>query len=123
MERNAALVHVQAPGDFCAAKPAGDGDFDAFPACLEGALQCLLHGTSVRNPALQLVGYGPGNQTCIEFRLLDLFDVQLYAFAYDLLEVRARLFDTLTAAANHDTGSGGMNRGDHLIRLSFDIDR
>ncbi len=113
---NLALNLFLGAGNFRSTQASADHDADALRVGAHGFLYGLLHGTAERDTLLQLLRDAAGHQVGIQFRLADLHDVQPDALLGLFLKSRAQLINLFAALADHDTGSGRVNRDRDLVR-------
>ena len=64
-----------AAGNLGISQSAGTTYLYSFGSCLDGAEDSLFHGPPVGYAAFNLLGYRPGYQVCIQFRLAYLLDI------------------------------------------------
>src|SRR5437773_1789165 len=113
------------PGDaghLSAAQPAGTLDLDALRSQTHRALHRLLHGTLVRDALVDLLGDTLGDELCLEFRLVNLLDVQLDLLPSALLQRSLQIVNLRTTLADHDPRLGGEDRHLDLVRRALDLD-
>ncbi len=92
----------------------------AGPLCV---LHGTLHGTTERDAVDQLIGDTLGDQCGVEFRRLDLHDVELdLLVAGDLGDHLAQLVGLCTTTTDHDARTGGVDVDAELVAGALDLD-
>ena len=89
---------------------------------LGGTEECLFHRPAVCNTALNLVGYCPGDQISIKFRLGHLLDIQPDPFPDKLLQLGSHFINPLSPSSDNNTGTGGMDGDEYLMGLALNLD-
>ena len=86
-------------------------------------MNCTLHRTTEGNAIGELVCNALGDECSIEFRGLDLNDVELDArVTSDLGDHLAKLVCLGTFTTNHDARAGSVNVDAELVTGAFDLD-
>ena len=113
VERSTSFLEHLAAGHFSAADTAADLDLDAFCTNPHRGSDGHLDGAPVGHAALDLAGDAVGDDRSVNFRALDLEDVDLDVFLRNLLELFLQTVDFLAALADDDTRTGSVD-GDAL---------
>ncbi len=96
-------------------------DFYSLSSSLNSAKDCLLHCPPKSDTAPKLVGYRPGYQIGVKFRLLNLPDIQLNLLPYKVLKEESHFINSLSSPPDYDARASSINSYRHLIRLAFNI--
>src|SRR5690606_18490895 len=94
-------------------------DLHALGTAAHGLLDSMLHGTSVRHAALDLLRNAFGDQPCIGFRNLDLFDAEVDLLANLSLDEAANALNVCTLLADNDARLGSVKRDIDLVRTAL----
>jgi len=118
VQRNLALNLFLGACNFSTAQSATHNDLNALGIGSHGLLDCLLHSTTERDALLQLLSDAASNQISIQFRLADLMDLDLDAFACQSLQAAFEALNFFAALPNHDTRLGGTDANSDLVGSS-----
>src|SRR4249920_1635652 len=122
VQRHPALAIELGPGHLRAAETARALHPDPLGAALHRALDRLAHGPPEGNPAGQLLGDALSDQLGIDLGILHLEDVQLDLLGGQLLQVTANAVRLGAAAADDDTGPGGVDVHPYPVPGPLDLD-
>ena len=122
VQRHAAFAIPFDAGDFRAAETAAAVDADAQRAQTHRRLHGALHHAAERDAALELLGDVFGHQLGVDFRLADFDDVQMHFVGGVFLHVALQLLDVGALLADHDAGTGRVDRHAALLVRALDHD-
>src|SRR5699024_5654804 len=122
VQRHAALHLLHLAAHVGTAEPAGQADLDALGAPSHRLLHRVLHGASVANSALQLLGDALGDQLRLGFGDLDLLDLDIDLAAHLALEELAQAIDVRPLLADDDARLRGVERDVDLVGSPLDLD-
>ena len=97
-------------------------DLDALGAHAHGTKSGGLDGAAIRHAALNLLGDGACNDVGIEFRSLDLVDVDLDFLAGELHQFFLQLVDFLAALADDHARTSREDGDSDIFQGTFDGD-
>ncbi|MNC55560.1 hypothetical protein D3C75_1050960 [compost metagenome] len=97
-------------------------DLDALGTNTHGVLYGALHGATEHYAAFQLLSYALRNQHSVEFRLADLFDVDVHRHTHLLGQVLTQLLDIFTFLTDNDTGTSGVDGDACSLSRTMNID-
>src|SRR5665811_2132986 len=109
MQRNPTLAVRLPSGHLGSTQAARALHADTEGAGLLYGLDGTLHGPAERHPAGELIADALGNKSGIEFRLLDLLDIELNSIVQtsDLFDLLLQAVGFGSTTANHDAREGG----------------
>ena len=122
MQGHTAFTVELGTGHFSATQTAGALDTDTLCACTLCGLDCLLHCTAECNTRCELLCDALCNQLSGEVGVSNLEDVQLNLLVGELLELAADAVCFCATAANHDTGTSGVDVHTHAVTGTLDLD-
>src|SRR5688572_6262067 len=108
--------------DFGAVQAAGDAHFDAARAEAQRRFDGLAHGAAERDALFELHRHRLADQLRIQFRLLDLLDVDEDLAVGPLLDLLLQLVHFLSLAADDDAGTRGVDVDLQVARGALDLD-
>ena len=109
MQRHATFVIDLRACDLSTAESTCDTHLDALRAEPHCVLNNPTHRTAELHAALELLCDVLRDEQCINFRLADLFDVDVHRHVHHPREFAAQPLDVFTFLANDDTGPRGVN--------------
>jgi len=121
MEWNSTIIKGFDSGHLSAAQSAAAGYLDALRAHTHSCGNRFLHSASETDPLFNLASDAVANQLSIEFWTTNLLDIDVDLFLGYMLEFVPELVHLGAFTANHNAGSGSVNRNRGLIGRSLDF--
>jgi hypothetical protein len=109
MQRYSPLMHNLTASYLSTTQPTGTTYSYPLSPSLHGAKHCLLHRSAESNTMLNLLSYRPSYQIGIEFRLLNLKDIQLNPLPDKALKVEPHFINSLPTSPDDYARSGSMD--------------
>jgi hypothetical protein len=108
--------------DLSAVEAAGTADLDPLGAEAQGVLDGAAHGAPERDAALQLAGHVGRDQVGVDFRALNLLNVDVDVLAVTTHEIVTQLVHLGALATDDDSGASGQDVHAQLVGGAFDVD-
>src|SRR5581483_7778446 len=109
VQRDAALRVLLGAAHLCAAEPAGALNLHAGRAGADRRRERALHRTAERDTVLELLGDRLRDELRVEFRPLDLVDVDVDVLGGHRVDLLAKRIHLDAGLADHDPGAGGID--------------
>ena len=122
MQRNTPFLKLFGSRHIGATQTARQTNLTALSATLDGVRNGRLHGLAERPTALKLTGNALGNELSIGIGFLDLFDLDLYLLARNLLNLHADFLDIRALYTNKNARSRCMDNHGNSLRMSNNLD-
>jgi hypothetical protein len=122
VERGASLFIFFGTGNFGAAQTTACADFDTFGACAHRTLDRAFYSAAKVDTGFDLFGDLLADDVGVKFGLADFEDVDLHFFARKHFKFFLDEVNFLTAFADNDTGTAGVDSDGNALHGTLDDD-
>ena len=97
-------------------------NLDTFGTQAHGILDCSLHCTTEHDATLELGSNAVSNQLGIQFRLANLFNIDVDRHAHHLREIATQLFYVFALLTDHNTRTRSLDCDVSIFCRTLDLD-